>query len=142
MQAMEISRTGLDVEWRRLEVIAENLANANTITNALGEPHRAMRLLSGPAGDFASLLQRGRGVEAMRGVKVYAVEPQNLAPRRVYEPSNPQADAAGYVTYPGFDHAGEMTLMVKTARAYEADIVAMNAARQMYAKALELGRRA
>ncbi len=141
MQAMEISRTGLDVEWRRLEVIAGNLANANTTRTAMGEPYRAIRLVSGPRGNFAQHLQNGTAAEALSGVAAYGVEPMNLPPRRAYEPGNPQADANGFVTYPGFDHAGEMTLMVKTARAYEANIVAMNAARQMYLKAMDLGKR-
>ncbi len=65
----------------------------------------------------------------------------NVPPRRVHEPGNPQADADGYVDYPGFDQAAEMTLMLKTSRAYESNIVAMNAARDMYLKALELGRK-
>ena len=141
MHAMEISRTGLDVEWRRLEVIAGNLANANTARTALGEPYRAMRLVSGPKGDFARMLQNGGSAQAVDGVAVYGVEPMNLPARKVYEPANPQADADGFVSYPGFDHAGEMTLMVKTARAYEANIVAMNAARQMYLKAMDLGKK-
>ncbi|HMC91816.1 MAG TPA: flagellar basal body rod C-terminal domain-containing protein, partial [Allosphingosinicella sp.] len=59
---------------------------------------------------------------------------------RVHEPGNPNADADGFVTYPGVDHAGQMTQLVQTSRAYEANIVAMTAARQMYAKALDLGR--
>jgi flagellar basal-body rod protein FlgC len=137
MQAMEISRSGLDVEWRRLEVIAENLANANTTRTANGEAYRAMRLVSGPKVGFERMLKAGDA----GGVVAYGVEPVNAPPRRVLEPSNPQADAEGYVTYPGFDHAGEMTLMLKTSRAYEANLVALGAARQMYAKALELGRR-
>jgi flagellar basal-body rod protein FlgC len=141
MQAMEISRTGLDVEWRRLEVIASNIANANTVLTPLGEPYRAQRLVSGPNVDFEDYLRQGREREALTGVAVYGVEPMNAPPRRVHEPANPQADAAGYVTYPGLDHAAEMTLMVKTARAYEANLVAMNAARQMYASALTLGKR-
>ena len=53
---------------------------------------------------------------------------------------NPQADANGFVSYPGYDHAAEMTLMVKTERAYEANIVALNTARQMYLRAMEVGR--
>lgn len=141
MNAIEISRTGLDVEWRRLEVIAENIANANTTRTALGGPYRAMRLVSGPKADFARVLNGGAAPSALTGVDVYGVEPMNLEPRKVHEPGHPHADENGDVTYPGFDHAGEMTLMVKTARAYEANIVAMNAARQMYAKALELGKR-
>jgi flagellar basal-body rod protein FlgC len=141
MQAMEISRTGLDVEWRRLEVIAENLANANTTRTAGGEPYRAMRLLSGPKADFARLLRAPRASD-LTGVMAYGVEPTQAPPRRVYEPGHPQADAQGFVTYPGIDHVGEMTLMVSTARAYEANIVAMTAARQMYAKAMEIGKKA
>lgn len=141
MQAMEISRTGLDVEWRRLEVIAANLANANTVRTAGGEPYRAMRLMSGPRQSFASRLHGPGAAQDLSGVTVYGLEPMSLPARRVYEPANPAADASGHVTYPGLDQAGEMTLMVKTARAYEANIVAMNAARQMYVKALELGKR-
>jgi flagellar basal-body rod protein FlgC len=141
MQAMEISRTGLDVEWRRLEVIAENLANASTTRTATGEPYRAMRLLSGPKVSFERHLAGDPQTAALAGVEVYGIEPTDLPPRKVYEPANPQADPDGFVTYPGFDHAAEMTLMVKTARVYEANIVAMNAARQMYLKALDLGKK-
>jgi flagellar basal-body rod protein FlgC len=137
---MEISRTGLDVEWRRLEVIAENIANASTARTATGEAYRPQRLLSGPKAGFGQHMGKDASGKSLAGVEVYGVEPVNLPPRLVYEPANPQADAKGFVTYPGFDHAGEMTLMLKTARAYEANVVAMNLARQMYAKSLELGK--
>ncbi|MDR3508520.1 MAG: flagellar basal body rod protein FlgC [Caulobacteraceae bacterium] len=141
MQAMDISRTGLDVEWRRMEVVAENIANASTVRTATGAPYRAMRLVSGPKGRFADYLAAGGVDGRLQGVDVYGVEPIDLPPRRVHEPQNPQADADGYVTYPGFDHAAEMTLMIKTSRAYEANIVAMNAARQMYIRAMDLGKK-
>lgn len=141
MNAMEISRTALDVEWRRLEVIAQNLANANTTLDASGAPYRSLRLLSGPRGSFGDLVNANPSKPNLQGVSVYSVEPQSLPPRRVYEPAHPQADSDGYVSYAGFDHAAEMTLMAKTARAYEANIVALNTARQMYSKALEIGRR-
>jgi flagellar basal-body rod protein FlgC len=137
MQAMEISRTGLDVEWRRLEVIAQNLANANSSAAAGAEPYQALRLVSGPR--FADHLA-GSGSPRLAGVQVYGVEPTGAAARRVHEPGNPNADADGYVSYPGVDHAAEMTLMVVTSRAYEANVVAMNTARQMYLKALDLGK--
>ncbi len=141
MNPMEISRTALDVEWRRLEVIAQNLANANTVLDLGGKPYQTQRLLSGPREGFAGMVNRPSTKPNLQGVAVYSVEPQALPPRKVYEPAHPQADVDGYVTYPGFDHAGEMTLMAKTARAYEANIVALNSARQMFAKALEIGRR-
>jgi flagellar basal-body rod protein FlgC len=137
MQAMEISRTGLDVEWRRLEVIAQNLAAANSSAAPGTSPYQAMRLVSGPR--FSDHLG-GQDKRVLSGVRVYGIEPMGLAGRRVHEPGNPNADVDGYVTYPAVDHAAEMTLMVTTSRAYEANVVAMNTARQMYMKALELGR--
>jgi flagellar basal-body rod protein FlgC len=140
MNAMEISRTGLDVEWRRLEVIAQNLANVNTVRTETGEAYRALRLVSGPKADFARYLAEGGKDVSLHGVTVYGLEPVNLPPRLVYEPGNPQADAKGYVSYPGFDHAAEMALMLKTERAYEANVVAMNVGRGMYSKALDIGK--
>ncbi|GLK50164.1 flagellar basal-body rod protein FlgC [Brevundimonas intermedia] len=139
MDAMQISRTGLDVEWRRMEVIAANLANLNTTRTALGDAYRPLRLVSGPRASFEAHLSAEDA--ALGGVAVYGVEPQAVQPRRVHEPGHPHADAEGFVTYPGLDHAGEMTLLVQTARAYEANLVALGAGRQMYAKALEIGRR-
>ena len=143
MRAMEISLSGLDVEWRRLEVIADNLANVNTLKTADGGPYQAMRLVSGPrkvsfAGHLAG--PAANADASMNGVEVYGIEPMNTPARRVREPGNPLADADGYVSYPGVDHAAEMVLMVKTERTYEANLVAMSAARQMYVKALEMGR--
>jgi flagellar basal-body rod protein FlgC len=143
MQAMEISRTGLDVEWRRLEIIAQNLANANTVRTADGGVYRAQRLISGPRGGFGAMLDPDgtRAVDAPAlGVEVYGIEPDSAPPRMVHEPANPQADADGFVAYPDIDQAEQMTLMVKTARIYEANIVALTSARQMYAEALEIGR--
>ena len=141
MNAMQISRTALDVEWRRLEIIAQNIANASTTLDAAGEPYRALRLLSGPKGSFSDMLNSGDITGKLQGVAVYSIEAQNLPPRRVYEPAHPQADAEGYVSYPGFDHAAEMALMVKTSRVYEANIVALNTARKMYASAMDIGSR-
>lgn len=144
MNPMEISRTGLDVEWRRLEIIAQNLANADTSRTASGSPYRSLRLLSGPRTNFASYLEAGAagGTGAARpaGVAVYGIEESTQPARRAHDPGHPHADAEGYVSYPAIDHAGEMSRMVTTARIYEANLVAMNIARQMYARAIELGR--
>jgi flagellar basal-body rod protein FlgC len=138
MNPMEISRTGLDVEWRRLELIAQNLANANSSAGPGGEVYRPLSLLTGPRTAFSSYLD-GSGRPA--GVEIRAVVASGATPRRVHEPGHPQADAEGYVTYPALDHSGEMVRMVSTARAYEANLVAMGIAREMYSKAIELGRR-
>lgn len=147
MHAMEISLSALDVEWRRLEVIADNLANVGTVRTADGRPFRAHHLVSGPKVDFKAYLENGDAKakpadpRTLSGVTIYSVEESETPYRMVHEPGNPQADSDGFVAYPAIDHAHEMTLMVKTARAYEANIVAMNMARQMYSKALDLGRR-
>jgi flagellar basal-body rod protein FlgC len=135
MQALEISRSGLDVEWQRLQVIASNLANINTSRTASGDPYRAMRLVSGPRTGFSNLLSGAPG-----GVEVQGLEPVQGNARRIYEPGHPHADADGFVTYPAIDHAGEMTLLIQTARAYEANLTAMGIAQQMYARAMQLGR--
>ncbi|HEX8263066.1 MAG TPA: flagellar basal body rod protein FlgC [Allosphingosinicella sp.] len=140
MRAMEISRSGLDVEWQRLQVIAQNLANLNTTRTATGEPFRAMRLLSGPRADFAQMLSGKGSAQQLRGVQVMGMEANGAGFRRVHEPKHPHADADGFVSYPDIDHAGEMTLMIKTSRTYEANLTAMNIAQQMYSRALELGR--
>ena len=138
MNAMEISLTALDVEWRRLEVIAQNIANAGTTLDRVGQAYRPLRVLSGPKAGFADLLS---GKAALEGVAIYSIEPQNITARRVYDPAHPQADEDGFVSFSGIDQAGEMALMIKTSRAYEANIVALNTARQMYGKALDIGRR-
>ncbi len=140
MDAIQISRTGLDVEWQRLQVIAQNLANMNTTRTASGAPYRAMRLLSGPQGDFAQRVAHGAAARP-EGVKVMGLEPvAGGGVRRVYEPGHPDADAQGFVSYPEIDHAAEMTLLIRTSRVYEANLTALSIAQQMYSRAVELGR--
>ena len=148
MQALEISRTGMDVEWRRLEIVAQNIANASTAGTAAGQAYQPLRLLSGPRTQgaqsrFSQILSAAdpKANPPATGVEVYGVEAESTQPRKVYDPTHPQADPDGYVSYPDIDQAGEMTTMIKTSRAYEANVVAANMARQMYAKALDLGRK-
>ena len=140
MEASAISRSALDVEWQRLQVIANNLANANTTRTGDGGVFRAMRLVSGPRISFSSLLNSTSHSPAALGVEVYGVEAEAGNVRRVYDPKDPHADADGFVTYPEIDRAGEMTLMIQTSRAYEANLASLNLAHQMYAKALEIGK--
>ncbi len=153
-----IAGSGMDVERQRMQVIAQNLANASTTRTASGAPYQPMRLVSGPRiqnpttpdGSFATTLsnlsptqinQTNTQLVNVSGVQAYGVEPMNTQPHLVYDPSHPHADAKGFVSYPGLDHAGEMALMVQTQRVYEADVVMFNAARSMYMRALDLGGR-
>lgn len=133
---MAISMTGLEVEWRRLEIISENLSNLSTTRTAMGEAYQPVRLLSGPRAGFDRLV----GADQPAGAMVYGVEEIGTPPRRVHDPEHPHADAEGYVTYPGLDYSAEMVLLLRTQRAFEANVVALTAAREMYAKALEIGR--
>ena len=151
MHAAEISRTALDVEWRRLEIISENLANANVANSAKGATFKALHMVSGPKAGFASFLDandpkqaapnQAIDIDKLSGVEVLGVEASAAAPRMVHEPGNPQADKNGFVSYPAVDQAEEMTAMLRTSRAYEANIVALKSAGEMYSKALTIGER-
>lgn len=136
---MAISRSALDVEWQRLQIIAQNLANQNTTRTATGGPYRPLRLLSGPSGDFSALLAGGHSVRPL-GVQVMGVVPTGAGVRQVREPGHPHADANGMVSYPAINNAAEMATMIQTARAYEANVVTLSIASQMYSRALQLGR--
>lgn len=138
--AMAISRSGLDVEWQRLQIIAQNLANMNTSRTASGEPYRAMRVISGPDISFADSLATRGAASQPATVKVLGVEAVPGGRRRVYDPTDPSAGADGFVDLPNIDQAGEMTLMIRASRAYEADLSALAIERQMFSRALELGR--
>ena len=139
--AMAISRSGLDVEWQRLQVIAQNLANMNTSRTASGAPYRAMRVVSGPDVSFAaSLAKHGVAGQQPAMVKVYGVEATAGGRRRVYDPTDPSAGSDGFVDLPNIDQAGEMTLMIRASRSYEANLTALAIERQMFSRALDLGR--
>lgn len=152
MDPIQIGRTGLDVEWQRLQIIAQNLANMNSTRSENGEVFRPMRLVSGPDTTFSALLGgtpvQASGLPAAKlvggvqatGVRVTAVEeiPEGL--RQSYEPDHPYADAQGFVTRPNIDHAREMTGMIRASRAYEADLAVISIAQGMYARALDMGR--
>lgn len=137
MDAMQISRTGLDVEWQRLQMIAQNIANMNSSQAPGSDGYRAMRLVSGPKVPFAAMIDA-----KPQGVAVQAMAQSGTGARRVHEPGHPHADGEGFVTYPDIDHAGEMTLLIRTSRAYEANLTAMSIAQQMYSRALDLGKQA
>lgn len=143
MQAMEISRTALDVEWRRLVLVAQNLAHANAAQTG-GTPYQAQTLISGPRTDFSHHLKHGvewenPAIEKLAGVAVTGIEAssQQRALARTVSANGKPED----VGYPKIDHAEQMMLLIKTSRAYEANVIAMNTARTMYSKALEIGRR-
>lgn len=142
MNAMAISLSGLDVEWQRMEVAALNLANANAARAADGSTYIPLRLVSAPVENFANILngKMNRLTIQPKGVRVQDIQRSDNGIRQVYEPNHPHADSNGFITYPNISQAEEMILLVKSARTYEANLVALATAQQIYSSALQIGR--
>jgi flagellar basal-body rod protein FlgC len=139
---MEISATALTAQRMRMNVTAENLANAETTKGANGQPYRRKEVVlqsvaDGGFGSQLSAAMGGSGV-APGGVKVAAVTEDQTNGKLVYDPSNPDANAKGYVQMPNVDTVTEMTDLIDAQRSYEANVTAMQASKQMFSKTLEL----
>jgi len=137
--AFQISASGMAVEKMRLDVTAANIANMNSAAPSASQVYRPLRVIAREAPlNFAQ--QFGQLVALQGGgVEITSVEPQAVAPRMVHEPGHPYADAQGFVAYPGVNHTAEMMNMNTALRAYEANVAAMNAAKTMAARALDIG---
>ncbi|HRK35640.1 MAG TPA: flagellar basal body rod protein FlgC [Candidatus Hydrogenedentes bacterium] len=132
ISAREIAVSGLKAQRTRMNLIANNIANAMTPTTAKGGAfRRQLAILSGES------VQSGIAPEKL-GVKVERVMSDPSPLRQVYEPGNPYANADGYVEYPNVDMAVEMADLVSAQRAYEANIAVLVSGRRMTAKALEI----
>lgn len=141
LAAFEISSSGLSVEKTRLDIMALNLANANSTRGADGKLFEPMRVVSGPkTADFANLFN-GLQTPAsdQLGVKIVDIKPVATQPKLVFDPNHPQANERGYVSYPNVNPVSEMVTMIEATRAYEANIKAINAAKSMAMRALEIG---
>ena len=131
---LEISASALTAERLRMDVVAENLANAQTTRGADGQPYRRKEvILQERGGGFG-----GRLEAAMGGVEVAGIAQDQTPLKRVYDPGHPDADADGYVAMPNVDTVTEMVDLIGAQRAYEANVTAMQAAKQMFARTLEL----
>ena len=140
--SINISGSALSAERLRMDVTAENLANANTTRGADGGPYRRKVVVleqAAPRRDFSTELasQMQRGVKG-NGVEVAAVAEDTTPNRRVYDPGHPDADNDGYVTMPNVDSVSEMVDLISASRAYEANVTAMQAAKTLFNKTLEL----
>lgn len=137
-QIFAISAAGMSVERRRLEVAALNVANAQSISGPDGQGYRPQRVVVQAIADaragFEGLLGAG-----LAYTPVATVEATGAPDRKSYEPGNPLADAQGFISYPGVDNLHEMMSIMSAMRAYEANVAAMNAARSMALKALDIG---
>ncbi|QNB08838.1 flagellar basal body rod protein FlgC [Herbaspirillum frisingense] len=140
-QAFVISAAGMTVERARVDVAAVNLANANTVQDPQGGVYRPLRAVARNTGmaSFAGLVEAADGDAALPALPTVSVEAADVAPRMVYDPGHSFANTKGFVAYPGVDTAVEMVTMMSATRAYEANVAAMNAARTMALKALDIG---
>jgi flagellar basal-body rod protein FlgC len=126
-----------------MNVLSSNLANANTTRGTEdGGPYRRRDVVFSavPVSEpFEDMLDDSMGTE-LRKVQVVDIEKDKRAPRRVHDPSHPDADANGFVELPNIQVMSEMVNMITATRAYEANATALDAAKQMAARAIDIGR--
>ncbi|MFD0711266.1 flagellar basal body rod protein FlgC [Paenibacillus sp. GCM10027626] len=142
----DVTASALTAQRLRMDVISSNIANAETTrgsyVNGSYEPYkRKMVVLEPMKPSFSQMLNaqmNGSGVTA--GVKAARIVEDQAAPRLMYNPSHPDADALGYVKMPNVDVMKEMVDMISASRSYEANVTALNATKAMFMKALEIGK--
>lgn len=137
--AIDISASGLTAERLRMDVTAENLANAETTRTPEGGPYRRKTvILQQAGGGFAGQLTGALAGSEPAGVEAVGVVPDNTPLRQVYEPGNPEANANGYVTMPNVNPVTEMTDLIDASRAYQANVTALQTTKTVFTKTIEL----
>ncbi|MBN1536747.1 MAG: flagellar basal body rod protein FlgC [Anaerolineales bacterium] len=146
--SLKIGASALTAQRLRLDVIANNVANAETTTTETGEPYQRKDVVFAEQNSNGFLTQliknlRGQSTVAsssMAGVKVASIETDEAEGALVYDPTHPDANEEGYVEYPNVNLVVEMTNMISATRSYEANLATIEAAKKMATKALEIGR--
>lgn len=126
---LAIAGSALNAQSARLNAVASNLANADSVVSADGKPYRAKQVV------FAAMPVEGGGL----GVRVTHVVESAAPPRLHYDPANPAADERGYVTLPNVNVVEEMVNMISAARAYQTNAEVMNMAKTLLQKTLAIG---
>lgn len=145
---LNISGSGLTSQRLRLDVIANNIANATTTRTTEGGPFQRSRVILRPIDDsltFKSHLLPDRlKKDVGKGVRVVRIEKDERPPRMVYDPTHPDAIKSGkwkgYVMMPNVNIVEEMVDMIAATRSYEANVTVIQSARQMFEKALSIGK--
>jgi flagellar basal-body rod protein FlgC len=127
----DIAGSALTAQSQRLNVVASNLANAESAVSADGTPYRARQVV------FTATPVRPQA--SGMGVQVTSIIEDPAPPRLVYDPKNPLADAKGYVTMPNVNVVEEMTNMLSASRAYQLNLDMMNTAKSLALRTLALG---
>jgi len=141
---IEISSSGLSAQRLRLDVISSNIANAETTrTGELDEngnpvPYRRKNVVFEVGTPFNVFLKKK--IASLGGVRVSRIVEDPSEPRLVYNPDHPDADAEGYVRMPNVNVLTEMVDLISATRSYEANVTTLNATKEMFLRALEIGR--
>jgi flagellar basal-body rod protein FlgC len=138
-KVFDISGSAVSAQSQRLNVVASNLANVDTVAGPDGQPYKARQVV------FQTVLMTepgvlpGAGGSPSAGVQVSAVKEDNSPGRRVLDPKNPAADADGYVTYSNVNAVDEMVNMISASRSYQNNIEVMTTAKSLLLKTLQMG---
>ena len=136
--SLDISASGLTAQRLRLDVISNNIANVNTTRTDDGNPFQRERVVFQERKTNTSSEYGSR--EKPAGVKVVAIEKDTSPLKLVYDPTHPDADERGYVSLPNINIVTEMVDMISATRSYEANATAINSAKDMLNKALEISK--
>lgn len=142
LTSLKISSSGLTANKKRMAAISSNIANAQTTRTAEGGPYQPKEVVFGsePAKESFSEILAGELGDNAQTVIAKEVQNSKKPPVLKYEPNHPDANAEGYVAYPNINTMEEMANMIEASRAYEANINAMNTAKSMAMKDLEIGK--
>lgn len=126
-----VSGSAMSAQSQRLNVVASNIANADSATSAGGETYRAKQVVFQPV--------KMDNNHSSTGVKVEMVVEDASEPKLIYDPKHPAANAQGYVSLPNVNLAEEMVNMLSASRSYQSNVETMNAAKTMLLKTLTIG---
>jgi len=126
----DVSGSAASAQTQRLNVVASNVANADTVAGPDGQAYKARHVV------FQSLLM---GEATSTGVQVSQVVESQAEGRKVHDPKHPAADAAGYVTYSNVNPIEEMVDMISASRSYQNNVEVMNTAKGLLLKTLQMG---
>lgn len=130
----DVAGSAVSAQSQRLNVVASNLANADTVAGPDGQAYKARQVV------FQTVLMGARDQpEGAAGVKVSTVREDDTPGRRVHDPRHPSADADGYVTFSNVNPVQEMVDMISASRSYQNSIEVMSTARSLLQKTLQMG---
>ncbi len=138
--SFRISGSALTAQRLRMDVISSNIANAETIKTPDGGPYQRKLVRFAPIPVRSTARGDSTTGPTSAGVVVTSIFADGKPPRDVFDPGNPDANAEGYIQFPNIDLITEMTDMMSATRSYEANIAAINAAKAMAQRAIDIGR--